>query len=241
MTGHRNRLIILALLALAACRRPAVVTPPLVSQPAGLLLHVPHATRAPDLSLKDDEPSWHDAAMTGPWSEPGSQIAARPYSHARVLWDEQNLYLSLYAADQDICAPETRHDGPLWLHDAFSLRLRADTPDAPVFAVDIAPTGTVTDMQLLGRKADPRWESLAKVAMDVDGTVNDPSGEDDEEWVAFIALPWKQVGIRAVAGTRVRLHLQRCDVPKDGKRRCGQWGQGSAGEPGGTLVLDAGL
>lgn len=54
---------------------------------------------------------------------------------------------------------------------------------------------------------------VAKVGLD-EGTLGD-AHDDDEEWVVELALPV------AAAGTPVS--ASRCDVPKDGVRRCGSW------------------
>jgi hypothetical protein len=54
---------------------------------------------------------------------------------------------------------------------------------------------------------------LAKVGLD-EGTLGD-AHDDDEEWVVEIELPL------APPGTAVS--ASRCDVPKDGVKRCGAW------------------
>jgi hypothetical protein len=54
---------------------------------------------------------------------------------------------------------------------------------------------------------------IAKVGLD-EGTLGD-AHDDDEEWVVEVALP------PAPAGTAVS--AARCDVPKDGVKRCGSW------------------
>ena len=224
------------LLGSCACNRPHVPAPaarlptpaPVDVEAHPRELQVPLAKRPPLLEQHDDEVLWQHAASTGPWLQPGSPQAARPFSQARLLWDAQNLYLSLYAADQDIEAFGAQHDAPLLTHDAFALRIQADGPQ---FAVDIAATGTLTDARMQGAVADRTWESHARVAMDMDGSLNDARGPDDEEWVAFVALPWLPMGIVPAVGKRLRLEFARCDVPRDGVKRCGQWAQ--------TVVLAA--
>lgn len=223
-------LLLVIVLGLLSCRRPAAPAPsPHVAAPprAGVAqgLQIPRANRPPVLAQHDDDPLWQQAVTTGPWLQPDTQSPARPYSQARLLWDAHALYLSLYAADQNIEAFGARHDEPLWPHDSFAVRIQADLPDAPTFAVDLAPTGTVTDLRLSNSQPDSAWESGALVSMDMDGTLNNAGGEDDEEWVAFVALPWQPMRIVPVPGLRVRLQFKRCDVPKDGVKRCGEWAQ----------------
>ena len=54
-------------------------------------------------------------------------------------------------------------------------------------------------------------------AIDRDGTLDRP-GDDDEEWVIELAVPRAQLGDGPLAIT-----AKRCDTPKDGVPRCGQW------------------
>ena len=204
-----------------------------VGASSGPELHVPRGTVDP--VRHGDDPGWRRAAGTPPFRETGGAGPARPYSTARLLWDDAWLYLALYAADQDIRAPVRRHDAPLWGHDAFAVRLQVE--GGPVYALDVAPNGALSDARLSRAGGlDSTWESGARVAMDVDGTVDDRSGPDDEEWVAYLAIPWASLGVHPTPGLRLRARLARCDTPHGGGRRCGAWG-GDGPEPAGTLVL----
>ncbi len=110
---------------------------------------------------------------------------ARPYSHIRLLHDAQHLYIGLYAADQDVRSK-----------DRFQLVMNDRR-----LAID--PHGQRT----------PALDG-SKVAIDLDGTIDDPSDED-EEWVVELELPLPP-GPFAISATR-------CDTPKDGVERCGSW------------------
>jgi hypothetical protein len=113
---------------------------------------------------------------------------ARPYSQIRLLRDARMLYLGLYAADQDIRSS-----------DAFELAIGT-------LVLSIDPRGRITP-PIAG----------AKVAADVDETLDDPRDED-EEWVIEAAIP-----IAAIPPGATTIHARRCDTPKDGIVRCGAW------------------
>ena len=49
-----------------------------------------------------------------------------------------------------------------------------------------------------------------------EGTLDDPR-DDDEEWVVELTIPISTMS------ERVLIQAIRCDVPKDGVRRCGAW------------------
>ena len=53
--------------------------------------------------------------------------------------------------------------------------------------------------------------------VDRDGTLDQPS-DDDEEWVIEAGMPLTSIGPPPIAIT-----AKRCDTPKDGTTRCGQW------------------
>jgi len=110
---------------------------------------------------------------------------ARPFSQVRMLHDAQHLYVGLYAADQDIRSS-----------DRFQLVVGDQT-----LAID--PHGQVAPVT-----------SGASAAIDLDGTIDDPSDED-EEWVIELAMP--------LPAQPFAIRASRCDTPKDGVERCGSW------------------
>lgn len=196
-------------------------------------LGIPHVHAPIKIDGEADEPEWLKPARTGPFVERGGKGPARPYSDARLLWDETALYLILYAADENIRAPTKVHDVPLLEQDAFRVVLTSE--NGRRFIVDIAASGAVSDGADDGRGGvDLGWESGLRVAVDLDGSLNADDGEEDEEWVVEAAIPWKVLGVTAKAGTTLGFTASRCDTPKDGKRRCGAWGESG----GGVMVLE---
>ena len=212
----------LALLLLVACRRPVAPAPtsppaPHVSVPAAHLV-VPRLD-AVVVDGEPDEPGWQTALLSGAFLDPQG-APARPHSELRVGHDGRDLLLLLYAADEDIQTRPRAHDAPLWTDDAFALQLQPDGT-GPVFAVDVSAAATVTDARLrVGQPPDVAWESLARTGVEKDGTYND-TRDDDEEWLVELAIPLARLGLKP--GQLVALRASRCDVPKGGKRSCGQW------------------
>jgi hypothetical protein len=187
--------------------------------PTATFLRVPHLRVMPQLSRHDDEPAWHEAAWTGPFLEPGRVEPARPYSNARLLWTHDALLLSLYAADEDVRSvpsDATRTDA-----DAFEVQIASDRE---LFTLRIGPKGVVK-----ATRAGQAWQPNVALSVDIDGALDDPSGEDDEEWVVFAAIPWQDLGLQPKEGLRLHVAFGRCDTPRDGGRRCGQWGEGLGG------------
>lgn len=141
-----------------------------------------------------DEVAWRTPARTGPFTDAAGNIAS-PYSEARMLRDDDELYLGLYAADEDVRTT-----------DAFVVELSS-------------PRGHVTLRFSADGRAVPA-KLHARSAIDVDGSVNAP-GDDDEEWLVEAAVPLSAIPFAADGS--VTAAITRCDVTKDGVRRCGSW------------------
>ena len=222
---------LLAVMAAApACHSPREATPAqtkaavishhaqAVSQPAARELEVRRDPHPVDLDGELDEGEWPLAARTGGFRDPSGALA-RPYSEVRFLWRGQTLWLALHAADGDIRDAAASHDAPQWLGDAFTLRLAPDGA-GDAYVIDVSPSGAVSDARVRpGHPVDTTWESGAKVAVDVDGTANDPS-DDDEEWFVELGLPLAALGVEAKAGTALTVSVRRCDAPRATPPRC---------------------
>jgi len=202
-----------------------------------VLLRVPHVPGAITLDGDTDVPGWllpPGPARTGDFlSDTGKP--ARPYSDTRLVWGDGHLYLALYAADQDIESHTDQPDGPVWLDDAF--RVVFSRPGVE-YAFDVSPKAVITDsIRRAGGEWDYTWNSGAHASAEMDGTINDPTNKD-EEWVIELAIPFESLGMEGVPGESIGMSLSRCDIPKRASRVCSGWGDGSAVEGRGTIVLE---
>ncbi len=196
------------------------------------MLRVPRTPSAITIDGETDEAAWVSGpARTGAFLAP-SGAPAQPYSEARLLWGNGELYLTLYAADDDIESRATRNDGPLWMDDSFRVTLSRDGVD---YVIEVAPSGIVADaIRRDGGALDYKWQSGARIARDMDGTLNDPK-DNDEEWVIEMAIPLAALGMKGESGETVTFSLSRCDTPKLSRRVCSSWGDGTTC---GRLVLE---
>lgn len=141
-----------------------------------------------------DEIAWRTPARTQPFLDATGGQAA-PYSDARFLRDANFLYVALYAADEDIRGTDE-------------------------FVVELGSAARRSTLHFSANGVLSPALPGAKIAVDVDGSVDEPSN-DDEEWVVEAAIPLAAVPF-ARNGT-VDVHISRCDVTKDRVRRCGEW------------------
>jgi hypothetical protein len=210
--------------AWGCCRRAA---PPLEDTAVGAVLRVPRAAPAPVLDGDNDDPGWTRApgpARTGPFLD-ARGAATRPHSDARLLWGDGQLYLLLYAADDDIRARG----------DAFRIRV---SRGGRTFAIEVSADGAIREAARDARGVlDPSWRSGAHVSREIDGTLDD-ARDTDEEWSLEMALPLAPLGLKGEPGEVAGFAIERCDASSTGERSCGAWAGVGLAAARGRLVLD---
>jgi hypothetical protein len=193
-------------------------------------LIVPHVQGTISLDGDLDDSGWlGPIAHTGAFVDKNG-VGAKPYSEARVTWGDGVLYLSFYAADEDIRANVKDPDGEVWRDDSFHF-VFDDGKNERIFDASVnAVVSDATRPSLIFSKTTKRppldfsWQSGAFISRELDGTINDAS-DDDEEWALEVAIPLEAIGLRGEVGERVRFAAHRCDLPKNGKRVCASWGE----------------
>jgi hypothetical protein len=227
----------------AHAKPPAPVVP--VAPRGGVLpgepdfvLHVPHTPGAILLDGDTDDPGWvrpPGPARTRAFLAPNG-TPARPFSEIRTVWGDGYLYLSLYAADEDIESRTTEADGPLWLDDAFRVVFtRQDTQ----YAIEVSPRAIITDsVRQKGPGGwgawDYTWSAGVHASKEMDGTLNAPNNMD-EEWVIEMAVPFESLGLQGDPGESIGFSASRCDTPRNAPRTCASWGDGAVA---GRIVLE---
>jgi hypothetical protein len=161
-------------------------------------LRVPRFPADPTFDGELVEAPWRASARTGTFLAPGG-TPARPYSDARFGWRDGELYVGLYAADEEIAS-----------RDSFHLTF---TTKGGVRTMDVSPLGVVSS---------DGWAQGARVGHDLDGTLDAPN-DDDEEWVIEMALPLAPLGLRGAPSEEIRVAIERCDTFHSGARGCGAW------------------
>jgi hypothetical protein len=144
---------------------------------------------------KADEPSWAQAASTGPFQQ-GEGLDLPPQTTARMLWDEKYLYVFIDVTDEDVFSPYKKPDDPLWKADTVELFIDADKNARGYVELQVNPNNAQFDSWFAGTRAGPKadesWTSGIVSAVVVDGTA-DKRGDKDQGWHVEIAVPWAAV------------------------------------------------
>ena len=160
------------------------------------VLHVPRAVSAIKLDAETEEAAWTQPpgpARTGELLLANGK-PARPHTEARLVWNDDDLYMAVLASDEDIRSSDFVH--------VVITRGGAD------YAIDVYASGVVKT-SVAGVRA----------AVDADGLIDNPKGFD-EEWTIEMAVPLSSLGAKGEHGTTLGLTLHRCDTPKDGVLVC---------------------
>lgn len=177
------------------------------------------------------EHAWDRAAEAGPFVRSVDGKPAGAATGARLLWDDQNLYLAFSAEDRDVSGRFFKDDEPLYTSNVMEIFLNPSGDLSRYDEIEIAPTNALFDASFAGgprQNMDLSWSSRALHAVHVDGTLNDPS-DVDRGWTAELAIPFSALtGMdkpRPACGDRWRFNLYRL------RQGPGQPGEGQAFSP----------
>ncbi|MBN9502020.1 MAG: hypothetical protein BGO01_10310 [Armatimonadetes bacterium 55-13] len=143
------------------------------------------------------KPIWNSA----PWTDLFVDIEgdAKPMprfeTRAKMLWDDHYFYVAAELKEPDVWATLTEHDSVIFHDNDFEVFIDPDGDSARYFEFEINALNTTWDLYLPkayrdGGSADNSWETYAKSAVKVQGTLNNPT-DTDEGWTVEIAFPWE--------------------------------------------------
>jgi Carbohydrate family 9 binding domain-like len=209
--------------------------PVVVKAPPVLNRYLVRKTAKPiKIDGKLDEPAWKAAPSTGLFVNTMTGEPAQPNTEAKLLWDNQNLYIAFENTDTDVWSTLTARDSKLWTQEMDEVMIDANGDGKGYIELQVAPNGTIFDTYLptyrkyedsLDPKRKPYdWNSKLKAAVKVDGTLN-KRDDQDKGWTVEMALPLADangldtngVKVPPALGDKWRLNMFRMDSPKDAK------------------------
>lgn len=185
-----------------------------------------------------DEPAWFAAPSVGAFRFAWWKEGRREATVAKLLWDDENLYVAYICQDAHISAERKGHDTDVWNDDCVEVFAAPDAtrPNA-YFNIEMNANGSVFDSyHPRGPDSDyhPNWNAEGlRIATRIHGTLNNDS-DRDEYWTLEVAIPFKAYSRIAThtppkSGDVWRLNLNRCG----GKTNVqySQWAPGTEKEP----------
>ena len=144
-----------------------------------------------------DDSSWTNADWTSNFVDIQGEARPLPRFRTRVkmLWDDDYIYIAAQLEEPDVWATLTNHDSVIFHDPDFEVFIDPKGETQPYYEFEMNALNTTWDLMLDKPYMDggpPRneWESGAKTAVKVHGTLNNPA-DTDQGWTVEIAFPWK--------------------------------------------------
>ena len=164
------------------------------------------------------EKSWKKAPGTGNFTMfDGKQTPLS--TTAKLVWDDQALYIAFECDDPDIYATYEKRDEALYGQDVvevFIMRQNNTENQADYVEYEVSPLGTLFDIYLTAPyKGTLDWTSEGFGAGAVfAGTLNKPA-DDDKGYTVEITIPFVDLygaeGVSPEDGSEIRMNLYRID------------------------------
>ncbi len=172
---------------------------PLFPHPKGYVCYRAEVPVTIDGNL--DKPCWKHAPWTAYFQDIEGASKPRPRFHtrAKMLWDDEYLYIAAYLEEPHVWGTLTEHDSVIFYDNDFEIFIDPDGDLHQYYEIEINALNTEWDLRLTkpyrdGGSALNEWEIPGmKSAIRIDGTLNAPS-DTDKGWSVEMALPWKALG-----------------------------------------------
>ena len=160
----------------------------------------PKAPDPPPLTGKPVGGSWDLAAWTNDFVDIlGPQAPApRHKTRAKMLWDDQNLYVGAELEEPHLWATLTERESVIFHDNDFEVFIDPDADNHDYFEIEINALNTVWDLRLTkpyrdGGKPLTEWDAVGmRTAVHLDGTLNDPT-DQDRGWSVVLAIPFSSM------------------------------------------------
>jgi hypothetical protein len=180
-----------------------------------------------------DEADWREAAPTNAFVNTMNGGAAQPNASAKVLWDDEALYVGFDVADDFLRNTLSGRDAHLWEQDCVEIMVDPDGDGRDYFELQVSPTGEVFDTHYDTRRQPQPfghvdWNAQIEARVAARGTPNDDA--DDQGYSVEIRLPWAslQHGSSPAmgtppAGSTWRVNFYVMDTRREGGQRAAGW------------------
>lgn len=147
---------------------------------------------------KANELSWKNAPWTDSFVDIEGHLKPDPYHKTRVkmLWDDEFMYFFANMEEPQLWATLTERDAVVYFDNDFEIFIDPDGDTHNYYELEINTFGTLWDLLITkpyrdnGHAVDAWDVRDIKYALDIRGTVNNPS-DNDEGWSIEAAIPWK--------------------------------------------------
>ncbi len=163
-----------------------------------------HADSPLVIDGKLDESAWAQAAWTSDFVDIQGADKAKPRfrTRAKMLWDDNYLYIAAELAEPHVRATLTNHDSVIFQDPDFEVFMDPKGNTQPYYEFEMNALNTTWDLLLDkpymdGGQPHNEWEIPGtKTAVQIRGTLNNPA-DTDQGWSVEIAFPWQALAEHA--------------------------------------------
>jgi hypothetical protein len=165
-----------------------------------------HATHDPiTIDGRGDEPAWKTAEWTEDFVDIEGPRRPKPRfrTHAKMLWDDQYLYVYAELEEPHVWATITKKNEVIFRDNDFEVFIGPDASNHHYHEFEMNALNTIWELTLDkpyrdgGPARSPDNLPGLRSAVHIRGTLNNPA-DTDEGWSVEIAFPWK--GLSKYAG-----------------------------------------
>ena len=178
-------------------------------------LEIPFIESAITVDGSLDEAGWRSAATVDPFEFSWWKEGKKEGTRAKLLWDNDFLYVSFVCEDAHIWAEHTKRDTPVYKDDCVEVFVSPD-PDRLMeyYNVEMNAKGVSLDfLHPEGPGSKVAWDPEVQIATTIVGSLNDDN-DLDRQWILEAAIPFKAFSDVAKntpphSGDEWRLNLHR--------------------------------
>ncbi|HZT34001.1 MAG TPA: carbohydrate-binding family 9-like protein [Bryobacteraceae bacterium] len=166
---------------------------------------------------KLDEAAWRGAAPVGEFHFNWWKSGDKERTIAKMLWDEENLYVSWYCEDRHISASVTQRHGPVSRDDCVEIFLSPDPRQVTnYYTFEINAIGAMLNRcRTTWWTGGPTWDPEGvRYRTTYQGLPRKEESPDDDHWIMELAIPFRNFARDAAhtppqEGDQWRLNLMR--------------------------------
>ncbi len=166
---------------------------------------------------KLDEPAWRQAPATGEFHFNWWKEGEKEQTVAKILWDDENLYVSYYCHDKHIAAEVLERHGPVSLDDAVEIFVSPNPAKVSnYYGFEMNVIGTsLTFLRADWYQGPLQWEpDGVRLRTSLHGLRAKQDSPDDDHWTLELAIPLSNFAkdaprIPPAEGDQWRLNLNR--------------------------------
>ena len=148
-----------------------------------------------------DEKVWENAEIVNFVDVEKATLPSFP-TQAKMLWDNEHLYIGFKCDDVDVWAIHREKDFPLFEDEVVEVFIDPDGDEKDYIEIEVNSYNTVLDLFVpipghgaSGWRREALWDAKGlKTAVHIEGTINDWT-DTDSYWSVEIAIPWENFSV----------------------------------------------